>query len=71
MNALSVINLMPSGKDQIKEFANQAIGIIEAGDINPLNAYSQIILAEKAFDVLTSAACTSFVTGLCGTGLTV
>lgn len=49
METLSVINLLPSSKEQVKIFSNDIVSQVKAGVINPLTLKMQMKFIEKTF----------------------
>ncbi len=52
IGALSVINLLPSTKDQVNTFANLIIAQVKSGDLNPLTLKAQLKFIEKTLDAI-------------------
>ena len=53
MSIMSVVNLMPSNKEQLAVFKNGIKDAIVDGDVDPLKALQQLKMIEKVLDVLT------------------
>lgn len=53
MSVMSVVNLMPSNKEQLAVFKKGIKDAIVDGDVDPLKALQQLKMIEKVLDVLT------------------
>ena len=53
MTVTSVVNLLPSNKEQVAVFSQGIKDAILNGDVNPLDILVQLKMVEKTLDVLT------------------
>lgn len=61
MNTLSIINLLPSTREQVLDFAGEIIAKVESGEVNPLDLKAQMKFIERTLSEIDKSIKDKFI----------